>query len=68
MCFFGWYCKLLSLSRRFHGAALRVTRLRVHSPATERAASEQTTPTARRNEDAGQAAASALVLFSTSQR
>ena len=68
ICCFGWYRKLLSLSQRFRGTALHATRLRVHSPASERAVSEQTAPTARRNEDVGQAAASALVLFSTSQR
>lgn len=51
MCCFGWY-RNLSLSRRFRGDTLHATRLRIHSPASERAASESTTPTTRRTEDA----------------
>jgi len=59
---------VVCLRRGIHEATVRATRLRVQSPASERAESKLAMPITRRDEKVDQSAINALVHHSTSQR
>lgn len=59
---------MFSVRRGLHGAPLHSTRQLDQSPASYREESEIVTSVTRRNENAGQSVAGALVICSTSQR